>query len=474
MLNQSKFKKSLFVILGSILAVSFGVMLDLYKDSVIFIAIIATIVFIGLFIYLKKQQISTRSIVSQYILHGYILVYLLIRMSIATFREPIMSEFMLNAEKFAQFSFLFSLGYGGFQLFSGYFLSIIGIQGIAILAIFSGISCAALSLCHSFETLLIGRFILGMFCSGGVCGLGYFIKSTLPKRFFSMIYTVPLTVLVGALNISNNILDSAFKQNLLQWRFLVKVLGISAVVLGVLFFIATKNLPTFESEKEDSEEGIEDEDTSILRLVKNLFTDLRLLALCIYSAASTWLMYPIQDGYSAFFLREYFPHVSDFLGTARSSMAFGCAVLLIFVLSSVVSLEISILFFTLIQIMGVALFFMFGKTSLSILLFSIQFMVFGGIGHIMTPMIVSKYYKGKKTAFYFGALNFSAMLLGGTASQFFAGKLIQKSWNVHKTMLNGAPHFLAVDFSTMIKTFSLLCIPTVLCAIFIFLKREKK
>ncbi len=516
--NFSVLKRICLLCIGSAIAIGFGYSLEKFKDSLYFISISSIVVFGSLFIYFLKNNVSFRSIISQYFLHIYILTYLVIRMSISTFREPIMDEFMLNTKQFAQFSSFFALGYGGFQLLSGYLMSLIGLRGIGFLAIGAGLCCATLSFCKTFYILLIGRFILGIFCSGGVCGLGYFINATLPAKLFSITYTLPLSMLLGIFNIINNYLNIAFKKKLIEWRFLMKILGFIAIIIGIIFLISIIGLKINNYNKDqsvDSNNDVEqfnkniklnedkntelnvklnkDKNTKLniklnrekntelniepnfglSALIKSLVTDIRLIALCLYSATCTWLMYPFQDGYSAFILQEYFPQIPDFLGTSSASLAFGCGVLLTFIFSSLVGLELSMLIFSIVQIFSVILFFIFGKSSLTILLLCIQGFTLGGVGQVLAPMVVGKYYKGNKTAFYFGALNCSAMLFGAALSQLISGYVIHYSWKTHSTVHNGTTQYLAKDVFMMVKVFTIPTILALLCALFLFIKKQK-
>ncbi len=486
-------KKILMFLSGISIIILLSWALENFKNNVV---IICSIVFLLLFVLvsiLKQNRVHNQKILSFLILIIFFAGYLTIRTSISIFRLPIMQEFSLNTQQFAQFSSFFSIGYGISQLLTGYCISRFGFYGIFSLAFGTGLTCFILSFIKGFKLLLISRFCLGMMCSGASCGLGYFINNFFPTVIFNVLYTVGQSTGIILANITNYTLNIMLHKETIHWRFVFKGLGIFCIVVSICFFISIiisntqkKKLQTEDDIKNTNQfnktnninvvknNDSQTEDISIITLIKGLVGDLRLILLCIYSATSTWLLFAFQDGYSSIIIKELFPKIFDFAGTEAINMGYGIGLLLCALCSAFIGLEISMLLCTSIQLVGIVTFFLYGAKSYSILIWSLRTFALCGASHLIAPLVIGKHYKGRKTAFYFGALNFSAMMIGASLSQFISGMIIHKSWLKHRTMLNDNFLYKYTDVFYMLKFFVIPAILCFICSIVLLIKYRKK
>jgi MFS family permease len=341
---------------------------------------------------------------------------------------PMTEVFALNPTTWSSFIAIFSLGYGLMQFVTGFVLNKTGARGLSIFSALLGINMWLLSMQTNFNTILLLNFFNGVFASGSVIGLSFYLTSYWPSHTFNAIFNIGM-YLGYKLAV---VLSSLFKPLLTTasaWPIFFKYMGVVFMVIGILIAILFTMLPQAKTTKDTS--------VSIVEGVKSFASDNLLVNLALYSATSVVLMFVFQIGYLDTIISTFYS--KSLLATDVLNQFFNnaCAI-------STVILPLSLMFIcaeslmlisAFIQVIGMLVLIFLHKTSIYAVFFGLAAVALGGSAHNIAPIIVGERYKGQITSIYFGALNFFAMLIGCTSAQQAQGYLLNML--CAKSTLNG-------------------------------------
>ena len=479
--------KQLFIWL--LLAIASELINAFFATNALVLVISTLVSVIGLCVYLHiVQKASINKILTTISFWGFLVVYFCVRYTTGAIKDSVQNEFSLTQSQYSTFSSNFSLGYGFTQLFSGYLLGRFGSIIISIFAILVGFVLIGMGFINSFTYLCILRFLLGIYCSAASVGMGLFFSS-----YWSLNLFIPLYMAASflGLNVASTVtyLSSISFNSVFTWKVLLISLGIIAVLTGILQFIfkpqkdeqlneeskkevvneeivesslndenekITENSLNNENEKIIENSSSNESDGLSFTEIKNAISDPLIIAMFLFVLGSVPLFYVLNDGWFSLLHKD---HTFLVLILNKGS---GYAFLSVPFILYFFSTHLLMLLFSIAQIIGIFLIFLF-PGSWQIISGATILINLGYCSHIFPTLWYGSNHKGSIVPFIMGLFNFGVMFLGCFLPQKFMGILVDylSGTNLEKFMF-------------ILKMLSVPAIITLICSIYIYIKLSNK
>jgi predicted MFS family arabinose efflux permease len=220
----------------------------------------------------------------------------------------LMRQFHIDATIFGQFSGVYYLGYAFMHLPLGLLLDRFGPRKVmSICVLLSVIGILPILFAENWLYPVLGRALLGIGSSAAILGTFKIIRMTFNEKSFTRMLSLSVTIgLLGAIYGGGPV---SFLCAKLGYKMVVEIFAGLGLLLAAVIYIL---VPEMEAQQEES---------SILANIKTVFTNPRVMALCLLAGCMIGPLEGFADVWGAAFLRQAYGLDAD-SASYLSSMIF--------------------------------------------------------------------------------------------------------------------------------------------------------
>jgi predicted MFS family arabinose efflux permease len=206
--------------------------------------------------------------------------------------NELLEQFNINAAIFGQFSGIYYIGYSFMHMPIGIMLDRFGPKKVLPVCMFlTSIGLLPIIMAENWIYPLFGRLLIGIGSSAAILGTFKIVRIGFKEEHFTRMLSIAVTIgLIGAIYGGGPV---AYMNQAIGHQALVQIFVLAGIVLGVISYIAIPEIPPTPSD-------------SVLKDLKIVFTNKKVVMLCLFAGLMVGPLEGFADVWGAEFLKQIY------------------------------------------------------------------------------------------------------------------------------------------------------------------------